>query len=69
MTMTIRLVDGALKGRATGQGEFDLYAEKENKFFLKILEASAEFVKGGDGKVEKMIWTQGGRETPAPKIK
>ena len=68
-TITIRLDNGMLKGKATGQGEFEMYAEKENKFFLKIVEATAEFVKGGDGKIEKMIWVQGGRETPAPKIK
>jgi CubicO group peptidase (beta-lactamase class C family) len=68
-TIAIRLVNGALKGKATGQPEFDMYAEKENKFFLKIVEASAEFMKGADGKVDTMIWTQGGRDTPAKKIK
>jgi CubicO group peptidase (beta-lactamase class C family) len=68
-TIAVRLADGILKGKATGQGEFDMYAEKENKFFLKVVDASAEFIKGADGKVEKMIWRQGGRETPAMKIK
>ena len=68
-TIAIRLVYGALKGKATGQPEFDMYAEKENKFFLKVVEAGAEFIKGADGKVDTMIWTQGGRNTPARKIK
>ena len=68
-SITIRVVNGALKGKATGQPEFDMFAEKENKFFLKIVEASGEFVKGADGKIETMIWTQGGRDTPAKKIK
>jgi CubicO group peptidase (beta-lactamase class C family) len=68
-TIAIRLVNGALKGKATGQPEFDMYAEKENKFFLKVVEAGAEFIKGADGKVDTMIWTQGGRNTPARKIK
>jgi CubicO group peptidase (beta-lactamase class C family) len=58
-TITIRVVNGALKGVATGQPEFDMFAETENKFFLKVVDASAEFVKDAEGKVNTMIWTQG----------
>lgn len=68
-TITIRVENNALKGRATGQAEFDMFAETKNKFFLKVVDASAEFVKDADGKVVTMIWTQGGAEIPAKKVK
>ena len=67
--ITLRVDNGVLKGKATGQGEFDMFAETENKFFLKVVDASAEFVKDADGKVTTMIWKQGGKEMPAKKIK
>ncbi|WP_276486015.1 serine hydrolase [Paraflavitalea pollutisoli] len=66
--LTIRVQNNALKVRATGQPEFDLYAESEKKFFLKVVEASAEFVRGTDGTVTGLIWDQGGKKE-AKKIK
>ena len=51
------------------QPAYDLFAESGNNFFMKIVEATATFVKGPDGKVEKMLWKQQGLERPAKKIK
>lgn len=67
-TITIRVENNALKGQATGQPEFDLFAENQNKFFLKVVDATAEFVKDAEGKVNTMIWTQG-QSIPAKRIK
>jgi CubicO group peptidase (beta-lactamase class C family) len=58
-TITIWVANDGLKGRATGQSEFDMFAETQSKFFLKVVDASAEFIKDADGKVITMIWTQG----------
>lgn len=66
--LTIRVQNNALKIRATGQPEFDLYAESEKKFFLKVVEAGAEFVRGADGVVTGLIWEQNGKRE-AKKIK
>jgi len=67
--ITILLDAGKLKARATGQPEFQIFAEKENYFFLKAVDAQIEFVKDSSGKVEKMILYQGGGRTEGKKIK
>jgi len=67
--ITILLDAGKLKARATGQPEFQIFAEKENYFFLKAVDAQLEFVKDSSGKVEKMILYQGGGRTEGKKIK
>jgi len=55
--------------QATGQGKIEIFAETETKFFVKVMDAQIEFVKGESGKVEKLILTQGGRKMDAKKIK
>ena len=55
--------------QATGQPKFELFAEKEDEFFLKDVEAGISFTKAGDGKIEGLILHQGGRDMPAKKIK
>jgi CubicO group peptidase (beta-lactamase class C family) len=67
--VTIILQDGKLRARATGQPEFQLFAEKENYFFLKAVDAQVEFIKDSTGKVEKMVLYQGGGRTEGKKIK
>ncbi|RYG03224.1 MAG: serine hydrolase, partial [Chitinophagaceae bacterium] len=59
VTMKIMLANGNLKVQVTGQQAFDMFAESEDKFFLKIVEASAVFHRDAEGKVDKLIWTQG----------
>ena len=44
-----------------------MFAETENKFFLKVNDAQLEFVKDESGKVTKAILNQGGRTTDAKK--
>lgn len=65
----VTLEGGKLKAQATGQQKFDLFAERDNRFFLKVVDAQLEFIKGGDGKVEKLILFQGGAKTDGKKIK
>ena len=67
--LTVTLEDGKLMVQATGQGKAEVYAEKENFFFLKIADAQVEFTKGVDGKTDKLILHQNGRDMPAKKIK
>ncbi|MGZ3951099.1 MAG: serine hydrolase [Flavisolibacter sp.] len=66
--ITVSFKDGGLKAQATGQGMFDLYAEKENLFFLKVVDAEVEFVKDANGVVTGMILHQNG-DHPGKKIK
>jgi CubicO group peptidase (beta-lactamase class C family) len=59
-TITISFKDNGLKAQPTGQGLFDLFAEKENLFFLKVVDAEVEFVKDANGMVTEMILHQNG---------
>jgi hypothetical protein len=56
-------------GQATGQPPLNLLALGEGEFFVKQIDsASVRFEKGADGKIEKILWKQGGRERPAPRV-
>ena len=68
-TITISQDAGSLKGQATGQSAFDLYPEKENVFFLKVVDAKIEFIKDASGTVTEMILYQNGQQPRGKKIK
>ena len=54
---------------ATKQPRFELFAEKEDEFFLKAVEASVSFTRDENGKVTGLILHQGGNNSPGKKIK
>lgn len=54
--------------QATGQEKLEMFAEANNKFFLKVNDAQFEFVNES-GKITKVMLKQGGRTTDATKIK
>lgn len=58
-----------LFGQATGQEKFELFAEKEDKFFLKAVEAEITFKKDETGKIIILVLHQGGRDLPGKKVK
>jgi len=58
-----------LFGEPTGQPKLELFAESEKKFFLKAVDAQIEFQTDAEGKVTGLILHQGGRDTPAKKVK
>jgi CubicO group peptidase (beta-lactamase class C family) len=64
----ITLENGHLYAQATGQGKGEIFAEKKDFFFPKIVEAEIEFVRGADDKVEKLILHQGGQNIPAKRL-
>jgi CubicO group peptidase (beta-lactamase class C family) len=67
--ITITLENGSLISRATGQGRAEIFPEKENLFFLKVVDAQLEFIKDANGEVEKLVLHQGGRLVPGKKIR
>ncbi|MEP6748090.1 MAG: serine hydrolase [Bacteroidota bacterium] len=67
--LSITFEDGKLMAQATGQGKFEMFAEKDNFFFLKRLDAQIEFTKDTNSKTDKLILHQNGRDMPAKKIK
>lgn len=67
--ITIWREDKKFKAQATGQPAFDIYAESEIKFFLRVVDAQVEFKKDDTGKVVSMTLFQGGNKMPGKKIK
>jgi hypothetical protein len=65
--ITVTLEGEQLMEQATGQPKFPLFAESENKFFLKVVDAQVEFVRDAKGAVASLILHQGGRDLPAPR--
>jgi CubicO group peptidase (beta-lactamase class C family) len=68
-SITIFLDSNQLKAQATGQSAFDLFAEKEDFFFTRVVDAQIEFIKDDTGKVSEMILYQNGSKLRAKKIK
>jgi hypothetical protein len=60
--------NGQLFAQATGQPQFEVFAEDEDTFFLKVVKASIDFNKDETGKVTGLTLHQGGRDMPAKKI-
>ena len=48
-----------LAAKLASQPAIDVYGKSETQFFYKVIKAELEFVKGDDGKVEKVILRQG----------
>lgn len=68
MVITISRKGDKLMAQPTGQPKFELFAESETKFFLKVIDAQISFVKDQTGRVTHLIFHQGG-EIEAKKIK
>ncbi|MDB5206522.1 MAG: beta-lactamase [Flavisolibacter sp.] len=68
-SIVVSLEGKGLRAQATNQPPFDIYAEKENVFFLKVVDAQLEFVKDENGKVTELILHQNGMDQKGKKIK
>ena len=67
--LTVTLEDGQLTAQANGQNKNQLFAEKENLFFLKFEDVQIEFIKAPDGKIDRLILYQYSQKINALKIK
>ena len=61
--LTVRREDDQLMVQATGQPEFQVYAESETTFFFAVVEAKLTFKRNEQGKVDQVVLNQGGRAT------
>lgn len=57
-----------LFGQATGQPRFEMFAESEREFFLKVVDAQISFQVDGENKVTGMILHQNGGHVPGKKV-
>lgn len=68
-TITFTREGNRLFTQATGQQRFEIFAQSESKFFLKVVDAQVEFIVEPDGSVNRMLLHQGGRTTEGKRIK
>jgi CubicO group peptidase (beta-lactamase class C family) len=58
-----------LYAQATNQPRIEIFPEGPYGYFLKVVEAKLHFEKGNDGKVDRLVLFQGGRELPGRRTK
>jgi D-alanyl-D-alanine-carboxypeptidase/D-alanyl-D-alanine-endopeptidase len=58
-----------LYGQPTDQARVQLFAEKEDEFFLKVADVQIRFTKDASGNVTGLVLTQGGQSSPGTKVK
>lgn len=68
-TVTITLEAGRLHAQPTGQAKLALAAESVDTFVLREANARISFTKGPSGEVTGLNLEQGGRQTPARKVR
>jgi len=59
---------GRVFSQATGQAKFEIFAESEAEFFLKVVDAQLSFQLEGDGHAKGLVLHQGGRDRPAKRL-
>ncbi|MDV3457890.1 serine hydrolase [Sphingomonas sp. HF-S4] len=62
---TMKVENGKLMTQATGQQALELFAEKPDQFFLKVVDAQVRFSRDAAGKVTGLVLHQNGRDMPA----
>ncbi len=65
--ITIKIDNERLIAQATGQPEFELFAEEKDNFYLKAVPAEVVFNRSDSGDVESLTLKQNGQEMPAKK--
>ncbi|MEX2349390.1 MAG: serine hydrolase [Flavobacteriaceae bacterium] len=65
----VTVVGNRLFAQATGQPNFELFAETEDTFFVKVVPAKVKFNKNADGSMKSLTLLQGGREMEGLKIR
>ena len=67
--MTVTRDGSQLFAQLTGQPKYPIFPKSETEFEWRVVPAKAQFVKGEDGKVTKVVHHQNGASFDAPKIK
>lgn len=68
-TIVITLEDGRLHALPSGQSKLPLFAEAEDRFFLRAVNAQVSFTRAPSGGVTGLILHMGGRDQSAPRIR
>lgn len=66
--ITVKVEGGKLMAQATGQGAYEIFPEKEDHFFYKIVDAQIVFQKDATGKVVALTLFQNGAQLRGEKV-
>ena len=66
--LTVTAENDKLMAQATGQPQFELMQESENRFAVAVVNATVTFIKDEKGEVNSLILTQGGRDIPGKRL-
>ena len=64
-SIIVSLKESQLFIQVTGQPQFPIFAETENMFFLKVVDASITFNAGANGNIKNLTLKQSGKEFTA----
>lgn len=65
--IVVRFDGKKLTAQATGQDALELFAEKPDRFFFRVVDAQISFTRDAAGKIEAAVLHQGGRDAVAKK--
>jgi hypothetical protein len=68
MVMVISLEENKLFAQMSGQPKYELYANKDDEFFWKVVEANITFIRNDSGIVTHAVHYQGGTELKVTKL-
>jgi len=60
--LTVTREGDRLITQATGQSKIEIFPISETEFFPKVVDARITFVRGANGKVDRLVLKQAGRE-------
>jgi len=66
--ITVSREGNALFAQLTGQQRFEIFAEREREFFLKVVDAQLTFETDAQGRATRVILHQNGRDQAAPRV-
>jgi DNA-binding transcriptional MerR regulator len=66
--MTIARDGAGLKAQLTDQPAIEIFAESDNQFFYKVVQAQISFVRAADGRVNRMVLHQNGVDMNGERI-
>jgi CubicO group peptidase (beta-lactamase class C family) len=66
--ITVKVEGGKLMAQATGQGAYEIFPEKEDYFFYKVVDAQIGFEKDAAGKIVALTLFQNGAKMRGKKI-
>ncbi len=67
--ITITVDQGRIYEQATGQERAEIFAQQEDLFFLKVVDARIKFERNDKKEITGMVLLQNGQEMPGKKIK